>query len=337
MPSLFVIFSRHLFTLSQLLLIKNNNIKVAVQNSMDALLLPIFLTSVTTIAAFLTMTTSPLEPLIGYGISLSVGITWAWLMSSFMLPSILMHLKWDVDSNAIAVKSFFENFVENIAGKITLYPRYTFLSSLVIVCFGLLGLSKIKVDVNIASFFEVGTEIRDSMDFMDKEMSGTMDLRVLVEGDIRDPDVLKKMDSIQTFIGTNEHIGVSYSIVDVVKRMHQVIMNDSSEYAVIPQSKDKVSNLFSMYSLSGNPDELSDLVSHDFSSALITSFSSAMSTDEVFKFVQSVNNMIDKNILEKLQVDVTGMIVVLRDMVNLIIRSSLISICLLYTSDAADE
>ena len=307
---------------------KNNNVKFAVQNSMDALFLPIFLTSLTTIAAFLTMTASPLEPLVGYGISLSVGITWAWLMSSFMLPSILMYLKWDVDSNAIAVKSLFENFVEYIASKIISYPRYIFLSGVVLVCFGLLGLSKIKVDVNIASFFKVGTEIRDSMDFMDKEMSGTMDLRVLVEGDIKDPDILKKMDSIQTFISTNEHIGVSYSIADVVKRMHQVIMDDSAEYAVVPQSKDKVSNLFSMYSVSGNPDELSDLVAHDFSSALITSFSSAMSTDEVFKFVQSVNNMIDQNMLEKLQVDVTGMIVVLRDMVNLIIRSSLLSIVL---------
>ena len=38
------------------------------------------------------------------------------------------------------------------------------------------------------------------MDFMDREMSGTMDLRVRVAGDIKDPSLLHGMDSLQTFI-----------------------------------------------------------------------------------------------------------------------------------------
>ena len=48
--------------------------KVAIVNCMNSLLLPLFLTTVTTIAAFLTMVMSPLETLIGYGIGISIGI-----------------------------------------------------------------------------------------------------------------------------------------------------------------------------------------------------------------------------------------------------------------------
>ena len=55
------------------------------------------------------------------------------------------------------------------------------------ILLGAFGLSKIDVDVNVSSFFEKGTEIRKSMNFMDSDMSGTMDLRILVDGDIRDP------------------------------------------------------------------------------------------------------------------------------------------------------
>ena len=59
------------------------NVHSAIASGMDALLVPIFLTSITTIAAFLTMSSSPLEPLVGYGICISVGIGWAWLLSFF--------------------------------------------------------------------------------------------------------------------------------------------------------------------------------------------------------------------------------------------------------------
>ena len=65
------------------------------------------------------------------------------------------------------------------------------ISGILIIVFGITGLFKVKVDVNVSNFFKPGSEIRDSMDFMDKEMSGTMDLRVLVEGDVKDPKVLK--------------------------------------------------------------------------------------------------------------------------------------------------
>ena len=62
---------------------------------------------------------------------------------------------------------------------------------------------KVAVDVNVASFFKPGTEKKNSMDFMDREMSGTMDLRVRA-GDIKDPSLLQGMDSLQTFIEKNE-------------------------------------------------------------------------------------------------------------------------------------
>ena len=47
---------------------KKQEIRLAVASTMDSLLIPIFLTSITTVAAFLTMISSPLEPMGGYGI-----------------------------------------------------------------------------------------------------------------------------------------------------------------------------------------------------------------------------------------------------------------------------
>ena len=65
-------------------------VDLAIESAMRSLLFPISLTSITTIVAFLTMITAPFEPLIGYGLCMAVGILWAWLLSSFMLPAIIV-------------------------------------------------------------------------------------------------------------------------------------------------------------------------------------------------------------------------------------------------------
>ena len=305
---------------------KLRDVNTAIQSSMDALLLPIFLTSITTIAAFLTMVSSPLEPLIGYGVSISVGIAWAWLMSSLMLPAVISTKKWDPNSKAIAQASIFEKLVGRIANIVTRYPKYVFSSGLILVLAGLMGLYKITIDVNVASFFKPGTEIRDSMDFIDEKMSGTMDLRVRLDADIKDPIVLQKMDSLQSYIEENNHVKVTYSIANVVKQMHRTVMDDSLEYETIPVEREKVNNLFTMYSMSGDPEDFSSLVDYEYSSGLITALSSVMSTEDVFSFVGSITDHIEQNFDQTINIDVTGMIVVIRDMVLMVIRSSFLSI-----------
>ena len=305
---------------------KLGNVTAAVETSMDALLLPIFLTSITTIAAFLTMVTSPLEPLVGYGICISVGILWAWLMSSLMLPAIISTKDWDPLSKAISQASIFEKFVKQIANLVVRYPRYVFSSGSILVLVGLMGLYKVTIDVNVASFFKPGTEIRDSMDFMDKEMSGTMDLRVRIEGNIKDPTILQKMDSLQNYIETNGQVTVTYSIANVVKQMHRTVMDDSLKYETIPKESEKVNNLFTMYSMSGDPEDFSSLIDYEQSSGLITALSKTMSTEDVFLFVSSITDHIIKSFDASMNIDVTGMIVVIRDMVLMVISSSFFSI-----------
>ena len=305
---------------------KLRDVNTAIQSSMDALLLPIFLTSITTIAAFLTMVSSPLEPLIGYGVSISVGIAWAWLMSSLMLPAVISTKKWDPNSKAITLASVFEKLVGKIANIVTRYPKYVFSSGLILVLAGLMGLYKITIDVNVASFFKPGTEIRDSMDFIDEKMSGTMDLRVRLDADIKDPIVLQKMDSLQSYIEENDQVKVTYSIANVVKQMHRTVMDDSLEYETIPVEREKVNNLFTMYSMSGDPEDFSSLVDYEYSSGLITALSRVMSTEDVFSFVGSITDHIEQNFDQTINIDVTGMIVVIRDMVLMVIRSSFLSI-----------
>ena len=304
------------------------NVKTAIEYSMESLLIPIFLTSITTIAAFLTMISSPLEPLIGYGICMSVGIAWAWILSSLTLPAMINLVHWNSESDSIVKPSMLESLASFFSKIVTRFPVQTFSGGVLMVFLGGIGIQKINVDVNVANFFNPGTEIRDSMDFMDREMSGTMDLRVRIEADLRDPHILNEIDSLQSFVQENENISVTYSIADVVKQMHRTVMNDSLKYESIPSIREKVNNLFTMYYMSGNQDELSSMIDHDHETTLMTSLCTIMSTEDVFSLVGSITAYLEEHFDGAEKISITGMIVVIRDMVLMVIRSSLLSIAI---------
>ena len=300
----------------------------AVASTMDSLLIPIFLTSITTVAAFSAMTTSPLEPLIGYGITISAGILWAWILSSSLLPSLITLLKWDPNSKAVATKSVFEKTIDKLGKVVLTHPKYVFSTGILIVIIGLTGLLKVSVDVDMMKFFKKGTELRDSMEFLGEKMNGTIDIRVKLEGDMKDPGTLNSMLSLQKKLEGFEKVKTSYSIANVVEQMHRTVMDDDPKFETVPESRDKVNNLFTMYSMSGDPDDFSSMIDYDHSVGLVTAFSTNLSTTETFEIVESSQSYIDKIIDNDLKVDFTGMIVITRDLINLLISSTIVSIFL---------
>tara|TARA_B100001996_G_scaffold67766_1_gene49399 strand:- start:1588 stop:3909 length:2322 start_codon:yes stop_codon:yes gene_type:complete len=300
--------------------------RIAIASTMDSLLVPIFITTVTTVSAFLIMTTSPIQPLIGYGISISIGIIWAWFLSSLLLPAVISLKTWNPELTAFTKPSFFEKLVDKLGSAVINHPKRVLGTGLIIVLIGLIGVTKVTVDVNMRNFFKPGTEIRDSMDFMDNEMNGTVDIRVRVEGDIKDPINLNDMSNLQSFMVLDDQVSTSFSIADIVKQMHRTVMDDDPKFETIPESRGKINNLFTMYSMSGDPEDFEELVDYEYNVGLITAFADVMSTEQIFRYTNQLNDHIEKNFNQEASIDVTGMIVVFRDLVILIVRSSFISI-----------
>ena len=300
--------------------------RLAIASTMDSLLIPIFLTSITTIAAFATLTLSPLEPLFGYGVVIGIGISWAWFLSSLLLPSVISIKRWNPESNAITKPSIFEKLINKLGKVVLTHPKYVFSTGAFFVLIGLTGLSKVIVDVNMTNFFRPGTEIRDTMDFMDNKMTGTVDIRVRVEGDMKDPKTLLSMRTLQNSMEKNEKVITSFSISNVVEQMHRTVMDDDPKFEIVPDKRDKVNNLFTMYSMSGDPDDFSSLVDYDYKVGLITAFSKVMTTKEIFAYVNEMTEEVKAIMDSSLNVNFTGMIVILRDLVIMVVRSSVLSI-----------
>jgi len=299
----------------------------AIEQSIDSLMLPIFLTSITTAAAFLSLVFAPLEYMTGYGVSIAIGISWAWILSTTLLPSLIMLKDWPLNSRAIRKPGLLERIVDKFGSKIIKFPRSILIGGLLLVAVGIYGIKLVTTEVNMFSFFEKGNKIRDSLEFLDNKMLGAMDLEFLINGDMKDPELLQQISQLQDYVEKNPSVSITISIADVIKRMHRTVMDDDPDYETVPQDRAKVNNLYTMYSMSGDPDNLTALVDYEYSKALVTAILKNVSTKNSVLFVNDIEHFVDQNFTQYKDITATGQLVVLRDMVELVIKSSVISIC----------
>ncbi len=302
------------------------DVRKALTITMDSLLLPIFLTSITTISAFMAMVFAPLQQLIGYGVGVSVGIAWAWILSSMFLPAMISLKKWNLDSKAMSAAGLFERIIDKIGGNVMRYPKIILSTGIIIVGIAAYGTTLLNIEVNIMTFFKKGTDIRNSLEFLDDEMTGTMDMEFRIEGDIKSPEVLLDMEMIQEFLHKHPDVATSISIADIIKLMHKTVMDGDPVYDITPDTREKINNLFTLYSMSGDPDDFESLVDYEYETGLVTALMRNVSTQEIARFVDEIDQFVEENISDKVSITSTGILVVFRDMTDLIVHSSFISI-----------
>ncbi len=305
---------------------KRQDIRDAVRSSMNTLMLPVMLTSLTTAVAFLSMVFTPINQFLGYGICMAFGISWAWLLSTIFLPSLLILKKWDLEHASLAKKSIFETLVDRIGNQVVNHPKRVLSVGTGIVLVALIGISRVTVEVNFASFFSKGTQIRDSIDFLDQELTGTMDMEIKVDGDMKSPDVLNKMVALQEHLEKKAPVRTTISIADVIKQMHRIVMDDDPAYDRIPDTREKVNNLFTLYSMSGDPDDFSSLVDYDYSEGLITALLQNIPTSQIPPLVDDINTFIESLGTDNFKTTLTGLIVIFQEQTYMILQSAFISI-----------
>ncbi len=304
---------------------KHRDIQKSVEITMRSLMLPVFLTSVTTSVAFLMLVTAPIGPMVGYGITIAFGVVWAWFLSVTYLPAVILLKKWDLSSNALSRASYFERMIDWFAKRILRHPKKVLIAGITIVLISAIGISKLRVEVNITSFFKPGNPIRQSIEFIDNEMTGTMNMVVDVKGEIKDPKTLEVIENIQDHVEGYPMVNTTISIVDIVKQMHRVVEDDNPEYETIPETRDKVNNLFTMYSMSGDPDDFSSLVDYNYENAVMTAMMKTVPTSEIVKFTRSVESYISEKVPENIKMRVTGLMAIMNDFTQLLIQSFMVS------------
>ena len=237
--------------------------KTALQLTMGSLTQPIFLTLVSTSAAFITMIASPLEYMIGYSFGIAFGVMWALFLSCTMLPSLIAMKSWALNSKAIANESLLERFTAYLGKLVTSKPRIVLFGGLFVVFISMIGVWLVNVEVNVIKFYKKGNPIRESTVFVDDNFTGTMNLSIKLETNITDDegipdyDTYLKIYKLQEFLESNNQISMTFSFLDVLGQSYKAYMNSESEF--IP-NQEALEGTYTMLSISDKTDIEDDLV-----------------------------------------------------------------------------
>ena len=308
--------------------IKNTNI--AIHKTMEHLIMPISLTSITTALAFLTLIFSPLNGMNGYGIVLAFGICWAWILSLTLLPSLVSLIKWNPNSKAISKIGIIEKLINKFGELVTKSPKKIIYPSLIFIALSILGLTLIRVEVNYIKMFREGNIIRDSAVFLDENMTGNLNLMINIqtdeEGALKNPENLNKINLIEEFVDSIDVTTSTISINDVVKQLHKTVMDDNENFYSIPDSRAKVNNLFFLYNQNEDSD-LSSIMNYENNSTILTSLMKTFSTTQMAEYKYKIENFLN-NTLENTDLNyrLSGIMIILSEFIWLVIKSSFISI-----------
>ena len=305
----------------------------AITNTCKHNCMPIILTSITTMLAFLSLLFSPIEGMNGYGITIAFGIFWACLLSLTFLPAITSLIEWNPNSKSITKLSLMELGINKFSKFVKKNPKRILSLGGSFVAIATIGLFFIKVEVNMVEMFRKGTVIRDSATFLDENMTGNLNVLIKVhsksgEDGLNSPSNLKDLEKLQIYLNNIDGVTSTISITEVVKEMHKTIMDGNLKYKTIPESRAKIDNLFFLYFMNKDGD-LSALINDEHDTAVITSLLKTFPTTKMDEYRHDIKEFIDNEILstnDDLEFEISGMMAFFSDFIKLVIDSTAISI-----------
>ena len=153
----------------------DQNNSETIRQTLNQMIRPCLYTVITTIAAFASLTASHVQPVIDFGLMMSIGVTVAFVLSFIGFAIFMMLLKQPKPSQE-SKKSFALEKLALVADK---KGKSIILSCTVVALISTFGLSKLSVENSFINYFKKDTEIYQGLNFIDKELGGTIPLEIV--------------------------------------------------------------------------------------------------------------------------------------------------------------
>ncbi len=185
--------------------------------------MPIFLTTITTMAGFASLTWSEVLPMRQMGIFVSVGIGYAGLLSLFFLPAILSRIKLPETHQQVE-----ESRLARLVLAASRHRALIVMSFLAIVVISAFYIPRLEVVSNQLMFFREDSQIRQTFDRVEKYFGGALPLTAEIVAD-RGIDTLRDYNFAEDILDAERELerlpGIESadSLFDMVASMNEMI------------------------------------------------------------------------------------------------------------------
>ncbi|MCB2212257.1 MMPL family transporter [bacterium] len=239
---------------------------------------PVVITSLTTSVGFISLLTSDVLPVKYFGVFTAFGVLSAMVLSLVFLPATLLvfgvsqrpikrRVKQERVRNAERHRPFGYRFADLVLNQRSL----TLTLTAAIVAGSIWGMTRLWIDSSFLEKFEKDSDIVQTDAFINRHFGGTSTLNVILEADsagvFKQPEVLREMARLQDSVLARPKVGSALSLVDYLKRINMVLNEDRQEYYRVPETRDLTAQFLLLYEMSGDPDNLWQVVNYDYNRA----------------------------------------------------------------------
>jgi predicted RND superfamily exporter protein len=226
---------------------------------------PMFQTSVTSAAGFLSLALTPIPPVRVFGLFVAFGVMVAWLLSMTVVPAVITLMNEDKLKKALSARNIekapFLDRILRLVGQTAFFrSRLVLLGAMGAVVIGISGVARIEVNDNPVKWFKESHQLRKADDFMNEHFGGTYMAYLVAEGKeagaFKQPEVLRYVERLQAHLKEENVVGMTTSLPDPIKRLNQALHDFDEEYIRIPDSREAVGQLIFLCEIGGDPNDL---------------------------------------------------------------------------------
>lgn len=229
------------------------NPQAAIEEAMGFINLPVLVSALTIIAGFLSLTFSGIMAIRSTAVYSAIGAALTMALSLTFIPAVLMVLPPQKMVFRCGLTGRMVKLLEDTGRWATSHQKLLFVVTIVIVVGSLIGMRRIRVDIDFFHFTKPGTETSIGFTEVNRRLSGVVTFDLIVEGKesgaIEKPDVLERISQLQAFAEqqkdpSGQGIDRSLSVADIVKHMNRAFNGNDPQQYKIPTDEKVVSDLF---------------------------------------------------------------------------------------------
>lgn len=297
-----------------------------IRSILKSLNMPILFSGLTTIAGILGLLTHSVIPARQVGMLAASGVTLALFMSLFFIPALISISGKGLNpgNKRAANTRLFDSLFEGLSNLIIRKPGSVLLVSGIVTILISSGIIYLRINTNQEEYFSKNHPIRKASEIINSKFGGSQSMSVMIKGDIIDPGIMNRIDSLSSQLEKEKGVGRVFSISQVLREMSKVIFTSTEAgYNKIPETREGIAQMFELYNMSGNQDDFKQLLNPEYTKAQILVRLSEPETG-IIRSVKDCISSLTKNL--PAEVLVGGYALIMADFSESIIKGQVLSL-----------
>ncbi len=213
----------------------------AVHEAVRAVLVPLTITGITTLAGFLALTLSTVPAIAEFGWLASLGVAASLVAAILLCPALLAILPMPLARAADAPETGLPRLASRISDFDFHNRKAIIATSLAALALCSYGAFQVEVGMNYAETFHEDSILRQDFDVLNERLDGASPVSIALRSrdgsTFHEPAALAAVDTFQRWLATQPDVGGSVSVADYLRILNRAFQGNAPEAFALPESR----------------------------------------------------------------------------------------------------